>query len=137
MSSAECRIVRAMCREYEGNGRSVVGILRSDTRTCSTYLSLFGSLPMRPRVSGELAGSNAPGWAKWVAKHWPVTPDLLLDHRVGQVCSSAKRRAILPMAVYGQINTARCFLENYPNLEVHLQAVTFTFPLKGTRANIT
>lgn len=31
-----------VCREYEGNGRSVVGVLRSDARTCGTYLSRFG-----------------------------------------------------------------------------------------------
>lgn len=61
-----------VCREYEGNGRSVVGILRSDTRTCGTYLSLFGISPMLlPRVRrAEPAGSEktSPPWDNWVAK---------------------------------------------------------------------
>lgn len=54
-----------VCREYEGNGRSVVGILRSDTRTCGTYLSLFGNSPaLLPRVRREPAGSNVPSLGK-------------------------------------------------------------------------
>lgn len=47
-----------VCQEYEGNGRAVVGILRLDTRTCGTYLSLFGKSPaLLPRVRRELVGS--------------------------------------------------------------------------------
>lgn len=67
-----------VCREYEGNGRSVVGILRSDTRTCGTYLSLFGNSPMllllpwvrreRSLQDQEKKKKPSPPWDNWVAK---------------------------------------------------------------------
>ena len=58
-----------MCQEYKGNGRTVVGILRLDTRTCGTYLSLFGkSSALLPRVRRELAGSRKLG-RRVVARH--------------------------------------------------------------------
>ena len=78
-----CRIASVSCSVaiYGGNGRSVVGILRTDTR--GTYLSLFGMSPMR--------------WG-WVVDRQMVTRGTAQSERcclwssIGRVRSDSARR---------------------------------------------
>lgn len=92
-----------VCREYEGNGRSVVGVFGDPTHTHLRHVyipsSLFGSstaCAAAPRVRREPAELKRPFPRKKKKKlgrqtnTGPVTVNLLFDHRVGQVCKLCK-----------------------------------------------